>query len=173
MSKLDVLLITGSIGAGKSNILKTIIENFDLQGFELISTDLYYNAFCDHYTCSVDLKYRIAKEFCYYKLNKAKALGKSFVWETVVASEKKYDFLKLCKDCGYTLTCIYVDTNNSQEQIERCSKRHAEGGYFIPNAKIENSHKSMKENIDRLRKLSDRFFHIDNTVKPMIVSYAK
>lgn len=160
MDKL-LILVTGPIGAGKSTFSEILVRHYPFKKMEYISTDLYYGVyFRENYHSEAD-NYAMAKKYCWYKLNKAVSMGRSFIWETVVAKKDKIDFLKKCCDLGYRIVVVFISVNSLPLLTARVAKRHEQGWYDVPLSKIEDRFLMVKKNIATLEQLSDEFIMIN------------
>jgi predicted ABC-type ATPase len=164
MSKEKTLyLVTGPIGAGKSSYLRCLADRFGLSSLEYICADIYYLLYFKDAAPTEGEAYAKAKEYCNYKLRKAVSQGHSFIWETVVAKEKKMDLIKSFLSQGYTLRCLYIGMDDYKISIKRVAQRHAQGWYNVPEHKTaDRYHKSM-EFLKELIQLAESAMVIDSS----------
>ena len=156
-----LVLVTGPIGVGKSTFVQMMLHDFPFDSMEFISTDLYFNMYFQRNNHLEAENYAKAKEYCWYKLNKAITYGQSFIWETVVAKKDKINFLTKCYQNGYRIITIFIRVDNPSILLERVLKRHQQGWYNIPQNKIESRYFMVMENMQALIQLSEEFIAVD------------
>ncbi len=161
--KKTLILVTGPIGAGKSTFIEMMLHDFPFDTIEYISADLYLEMYFQRKKHLESENYTMAKEYCWYKLNKAISEERSFIWETVVAKEDKINFLKKCSNLGYRIITIFISVNDPKLLLDRVLKRHVQGWYNIPQNKIESRFSMVIENLETLLQLSDEFIAIDSS----------
>lgn len=164
MSEEKILyLITGPIGAGKSTYAKCLIEYFGLSSLEYISADIYYLQYFKGYSPTEGDAYANAKKYGYYKLNKAVSQGRSFLWETVVAKEKKMELIQSILDRGYHLKCFYIGMDGFNIPIARVAQRYEQGWYTVPESKIIDRYQKSMNYLYQLMQLAESMIIIDSS----------
>jgi len=88
--------------------------------------------------------------------------GRSFVWETVVASPWKWDLLTRLRTT-HRLTVVYVAVESPEICLRRARKRAEAGWYKVPPDKVAESYRTMDLAQCRLAGLSSEFIRIDNS----------
>ena len=149
-----ILVFAGPNGSGKSTIT---------QYFEIIGS--YTNA--DDIVAATGMSNEQAAKFVdvqrYISLNKKEDI----TFETVLSSKYKLDILKMAKEQGYFIKCIFVLTSNPLINVARVEARVISGGHNVDHNKIiERYHKSLN-NIKILIELCDILHVYDNTEKPV------
>ena len=91
--------------------------------------------------------------------------GKDFVFETVLSSTEKLDFLKKAKQAGFFIRLFYVGTANPQINVMRVTKRFINGGHEVPISKIISRYFKSLENAAQAIFLVDRAYVYDNSVE--------
>ncbi len=61
---------------------------------------------------------------------------KDFVFETVLSSEEKLQFLKKAHESGFFIRLFFVCTNSPEINVMRITKRVLDGGHEVPITKI-------------------------------------
>ena len=156
-------LVTGPIGAGKSTYAKCLVNHFGLSSLEYISADIYFQLYFKDVSPTEGKAYANAKQYGYYKLNKAVSQGRSFVWETVVAKIKKLETIKYILAQGYTLKCLYIGMGNHNISIARVAQRHTQGWYSVPECKTVDRYQNSMVYLGELIQLADSMIIIDNS----------
>lgn len=165
--------ITGPIGVGKSSLANVLVDAYNLDNLEFISTDLYYYLYFMNDKFAESENYNNAKTYCSYKLEKAVAHEQSFIWESVFAKKEKIAFLQSCVEKGYSLTGLFVGVSDCDILLERVSKRQSENWYDVPRRKIVNRYNEVMANLQLLCDLSDDFIVIDTTGNYRQLAYYK
>ena len=154
-----ILLVTGPIGVGKTQLCKYILEKYPL---EYVSADFYYYYFFKSDKISDDVAYHRAKSYYSYKLDKFVSNEYSFVLETVMSKKDKIDFIVQCKKNGYVIVCLFLGTCISN-LLMRVDDRKNQGWYDVPVQKIYDRYYRTMENFHLLISIVDYFIGIDTT----------
>ncbi|MGC4759264.1 AAA family ATPase [Micromonospora trifolii] len=153
------VLITGAIGSGKTTISSILVSRLALP---YVSPDLYFQYLLSCACCSDDRRYDLARRLCRHRLEFLRDGRRSFVWETVMASDWKWDFLSTCRRTHF-LTVIYVSVGLPEVCVERADRRADAGWYRVSSQKVMESHSAMSRRRDRLAQLANQFILIDNS----------
>lgn len=156
-------LVSGPIGAGKSTYAKSLINYFGLSSLEYISADIYFLLYFKDSSSSEGEAYSKAKQYSYYKLDKAISQGRSFIWETVVAKDKKLNLIESILEQGYILKCLYVGMRDYDISINRVFQRHELGWYTVPEQKTIDRHQKSISHLKKLIMLADSMMIIDSS----------
>ncbi|MFI2712237.1 AAA family ATPase [Micromonospora sp. NPDC018662] len=158
------VLVTGAIGSGKTTVASTLVGRLALP---YVSPDLYFHLLfrCD--CCSAEQRYERARNLCRHRLDGFLEAGRSFLWETVVASDWKWDFLSRCRRT-HLLTIVYVSVSPPDVCVERAERRAEAGWYRVSSQKVLASHVSMSRDRDRLAAVAERFISIENSTDRVI-----
>ena len=60
----------------------------------------------------------------------------SFIFETVLSTDRNLKLLQRAKDNGYFIRCIYVLTSDPKINVNRVEVRTAFGGHSVPKDRI-------------------------------------
>ena len=91
------------------------------------------------------------------------ATGKSLLFETVLSTPGKIDFIRRAKLAGYFVRMIFVATESPEINKLRIEWRVEQGGHSVPEEKIESRFiKSLNFSIEAARH-ADRSYFVDNT----------
>lgn len=91
------------------------------------------------------------------------AKSKSLLFETVLSTPGKIDFIRRAKLAGYFIRMIFVATESPEINKLRIEWRVEQGGHSVPEDKIESRYiKSLNLSIEAAR-LADRAYFVDNT----------
>lgn len=86
-----------------------------------------------------------------------------FSFETVMSHPSKIEILKKAKILGYTITLIFVTTNNPEINVNRVAIRVKKGGHNVPNEKIISRYYKCMDLLYDAFLISDIAFLYDNS----------
>lgn len=89
--------------------------------------------------------------------------GEDFVFETVLSSEEKVDFILRAKKKGYFVRIFFVCTENPAINAARVARRVMHGGHTVPIDKIISRYKKSIANCYALAPVVDRLYLYDNS----------
>lgn len=90
---------------------------------------------------------------------------KDFVFETVLSSPEKVEFIKRAHDEGYFIRIFYVCTESPEINIHRITQRYLNGGHEVPISKIISRYYKSLINIKQVIQIADRAYIYDNSVE--------
>jgi predicted ABC-type ATPase len=154
------ILITGAIGSGKTTVASILVTQV---GLPYISPDLYFQYLIRCECCPDERRYDRARRLCQHRLQLLRDGRHGFIWETVVASDWKWEFLTRCRQTHF-LTVLYVSVALPEVCIERTEKRADAGWYRVPSQKVMESHSSMSKDKARLAQVANQFTLVDNSI---------
>lgn len=152
-------LITGAIGSGKTLVAASLLSRLEIP---YVSPDLYFQYLIKCQCCRDDERYDRARTLCKKRLRNLVHERRSFAWETVLASQWKWDILDQCRET-HSLTILYLEVRSPQVCIERARRRAAAGWYEVHSEKILDSHHKMILARPRLQELANVFIPVDNS----------
>ena len=88
----------------------------------------------------------------------------SLVFETVMSSENKVDFLRRAKAAGYFIRLFFVSTDSPTINAARVAQRVTEGGHTVPIEKIISRYSKSIVNCAVVARFVDRTYVYDNSV---------
>jgi len=92
------------------------------------------------------------------------AQGKSLVFETVMSTDNKVDFLRRAKAAGYFIRLFFVSTDSPTINAARVAQRVTEGGHTVPIDKIISRYSKSIVNCAVVAQFIDRTYVYDNSV---------
>ena len=129
-----LIVIAGPNGSGKTTITSKILKHEWLEGAVYINPD------------------NVAQE----------RFGDIF--ETVLSSEGKVDFIRRAREAGYFIRLFFVSTNHPSINSSRIAKRVMKGGHDVPIPKIISRYQKSIVNCKRCAALADRVYVYDNSI---------
>lgn len=90
--------------------------------------------------------------------------GDDFVFETVLSSEEKVEFVRKAKQQGYFIRIFFVCTESPEINVSRITKRYLSGGHEVPISKVVSRYYKSLLNMRRIINLVDRAYFYDNSI---------
>lgn len=157
------MCVAGPNGSGKTSATIQLLSN------EWAADALYINpdniaqeTFGDWNSPTAILKAaQVATEERYRCL----AEKKDFVFETVLSSEEKLQFLKKAHESGFFIRLFFVCTNSPEINVMRITKRVLDGGHEVPITKIISRYYKSILNASKAICFVDRAYVYDNSVE--------
>jgi len=163
MKKEPVLcIIAGPNGAGKTTTTHRLLQNEWGEGCLYINPD---NIALDKYGDwnSPEAILQAAKDATrlrYECLEKKE----DFVFETVLSSEEKVEFVKQAHTAGFFIRIFFICTASPEINVRRIAQRYLNGGHEVPISKIFSRYDKSLTNIKRILPIADRIYFYDNSV---------
>jgi len=130
----ELIVIAGPNGSGKTSITQKFLHHEWAEGTVYINPDqIARDKFGDWNSRDAILK---AANYCAALREKCLQEKKSLVFETVLSSQEKIDFLIRAKEAGFFIRIFFISTSNPSINASRIAKRVMEGGHDVPIPKI-------------------------------------
>lgn len=150
-------ILVGGNGAGKSTFYELMLRplgipfiNADLIARELYPEDPEGNS----YTAA-----KVAEQIRQEQIQ----AGNTFCFETVFSHPSKVDFLAQAKALGYEIILVLIHLEHTALNKARIFQRVAEGGHFVPDAKVEQRIPRTLAHIKKAIPLCDHVRVLDNS----------
>lgn len=158
-----LIIIAGPNGSGKTTITEQLLSHQWGDECSYINPDnIARDKFGDWNSEEAVLKAaKFATEQRYQLLD----IGKSVVFETVLSSEEKLEYIKKAKEAGYFIRVFFVCTESPSINAARIAGRYMEGGHSVPIEKIVSRYGKSIVNCKRLAMLVDRLYVYDNSIE--------
>lgn len=88
-----------------------------------------------------------------------------FVFETVLSSAEKVEFIKKAHDAGFFIRIFFVCTNSPEINVRRVTQRYLNGGHEVPISKIVSRYYKSLDNVEKIISLVDRAYFYDNSIE--------
>lgn len=158
-----LIVIAGPNGSGKTTITSKILKHEWLEDAVYINPDtIAQEKFGDWNSTEAILQ---SIHYCENLRNTCLENKQSLIFETVLSSENKVEFIKKAIDAGYFVRLFFVCTNSPAINASRIANRVIEGGHDVPISKIISRFQKSITNCLKLRDSVDRLYVYDNSVE--------
>ena len=160
--KPELIIIAGPNGSGKTSVTQKFLHHEWSEGTLYINPDeIANNMFGDW-----NSQEAVLKAANYSAELREKCLGgkRSFVFETVMSTHDKVDFIKRAKEAGFFVRLFFIATVHPSINASRIAKRVLEGGHDVPITKIISRYKKSILNCVALINVVDRLYIYDNSI---------
>ena len=162
MRKPVLIVIAGPNGSGKTSTTRLVIKHEWAEQCVYINPDeIAQTMFGDWNNPSAVRK---SVEYCEAWREQLLKEHKDFIFETVLSSDGKVDFLKRAKAEGYFIRMFFICTLNPTINAARIAKRVMEGGHDVPIQKIILRYEKAILNAQKVAQFADRVYVYDNSI---------
>ena len=162
MRKPTLIVIAGPNGSGKTSTTRLVIKHEWAEQCVYINPDeIAQTKFGDWNNPDA---VRQAVEYCEEWREQLLKDHKDFIFETVLSSDAKVDFLKRAKAEGYFIRIFFICTETPSINAARIAKRVMEGGHDVPIQKIISRYLKAITNATRVATFADRAYFYDNSI---------
>ena len=157
-----LVIIAGPNGSGKTTITSKILKHEWLEDAVYINPDnVAQERFGDWNSPEAVLQ---AAQYCEEERESCLRNRKSLIFETVLSSEGKVDFIRRAHEAGYFIRLFFVATNHPKINAARIAQRVMEGGHDVPIVKVISRYYKSILNCKRCVSIADRVYVYDNSV---------
>ena len=162
MRKPVLIVIAGPNGSGKTSTTRLVIKHEWAEQCVYINPDeIAQSKFGDWNDVNA---VRQAVEYCETWREQLLQERKDFIFETVLSSEGKVDFMKRAKEAGYFIRMFFICTESPTINAARIAKRVMEGGHDVPIQKIISRYMKAIVNAEKVARFADRVYFYDNSI---------
>lgn len=162
MRRPVLIVIAGPNGSGKTSTTRLVIKHEWAEQCVYINPDeIAQNKFGNWNDVNA---VRQAVEYCEEWRNHLLNEHKDFIFETVLSSENKVEFLRHAKAEGYFIRMFFICTDSPTINAARIAKRVMEGGHDVPIQKIISRYEKAILNAIKVTHFADRVYFYDNSV---------
>jgi predicted ABC-type ATPase len=163
IQKPTLIVIAEPNGSGKTSITFKILEHKWMENCVYINPDnIAKDIFGDWNSEKAVLNAAI---YCQNLREECLLKNESLIFETVLSSQEKVDFIKRAKEKGYFIRLFFVGTNNPKINASRIAQRVMEGGHDVPISKIISRYSKSIVNCCIVSQLVDRAYIYDNSIE--------
>ena len=157
-----LIVIAGPNGSGKTTITSKILRHEWLEDALYINPDqVAQERFGDWNSPEAVMQ---AAQYCEQQREQCLAQRHSLIFETVLSSEGKVDFIRRAHEAGYFIRIFFVATSHPTINASRIAQRVLEGGHDVPIPKIISRYQKSILNCKRVAVIADRVYVYDNSV---------
>jgi len=163
MRKPVLIVIAGPNGSGKTSTTRLVIKHEWAEQCVYINPDeIAQSKFGDWNDANA---VRQAVEYCETWREQLLQERKDFIFETVLSSDGKVDFLKRAKEeAGYFIRMFFICTESPTINAARIANRVMEGGHDVPIQKIISRYQKAIINAIKVTGFADRAYFYDNSI---------
>ncbi len=163
MRKPVLIVIAGPNGSGKTSTTRLVIKHEWAEQCVYINPDeIAQSKFGDWNDVNA---VRQAVEYCETWREQLLQERKDFIFETVLSSDGKVDFLKRAKEAGYFIRMFFICTESPTINAARIANRVMEGGHDVPIKKIISRYEKAIINSIKVAGFADRTYFYDNSIE--------
>ena len=157
-----LIVIAGPNGSGKTTITSKILKHEWLENALYIHPDqVAQDRFGDWNSPEAVLR---AAQYCEEQREACLRQGQSLIFETVLSTDSKVDFIRRAHEAGYFIRIFFVSTAHPAINAARIAQRVMEGGHDVPISKIISRYQKSILNCKRVAAIADRVYIYDNSV---------
>jgi predicted ABC-type ATPase len=157
-----LIVIAGPNGSGKTTITSKILRHEWMEDAVYINPDVVaQERFGDWNSPDAVLK---AVQYCESLREDCLKQRKSLIFESVLSSNGKVDFINRAKQVGYFIRVFFVATNHPSINAARIAKRVMQGGHDVPITKVILRYQKSILNCKAVSGLVDRLYVYDNSI---------
>lgn len=161
-SKPVLGIIAGPNGSGKTTMTKLFLNHKWEQDCHYLNADTIANEQFGNWNDPEAIKKaaELTKKIRNELLNERKNL----VFETVLSSSEKLEFIRKAKAAGYFVRIFFIGTNSPEINASRIMTRYLKGGHTVPIEKIASRYFKSLRQIKEIIKEVDRCYIYDNSI---------
>ena len=162
MRKPVLIVIAGPNGSGKTSTTRLVIKHEWADQCVYINPDeIAQTKYGDWNDVNA---VRQAVEYCEEWRKELLHEHRDFIFETVLSSDGKVDFLKRAKEEGYFIRMFFICTESPTINAARIANRVMEGGHDVPIQKIISRYEKAIVNAVKVMRFADRAYFYDNSI---------
>ena len=162
MRRPVLIVIAGPNGSGKTSTTRLVIKHEWAEQCVYINPDEIAQAKFGDWNNPDAIRQSV--EYCEEWREQLLKDHKDFIFETVLSSDGKVDFLKRAKEEGYFIRMFFICTQNPTINAARIAKRVMEGGHDVPIQKIISRYEKAIVNAIKVARFADRAYFYDNSI---------
>jgi len=157
-----LIVIAGPNGSGKTTITSKILQHEWLEDAVYVNPDqVAQDRFGNWNSPEAVLQ---AARYCEELREDCLRKEQSLIFETVLSTESKVDFIRRAREAGYFIRLFFVSTSHPAINSSRIAKRVMKGGHDVPIPKIISRYQKSIVNCKRCAVLANRIYVYDNSI---------
>lgn len=157
-----LIVIAGPNGSGKTTITSKILRHEWMEDAVYVNPDqVAQERYGDWNSEEAVMK---AVLYCEQQREDCLRNAKSLIFETVLSSDGKIDFIRRAHSAGYFIRIFFVATKHPSINAARIAQRVMEGGHDVPIAKVISRYYKSIINCKRCISLADCVYIYDNSI---------
>ena len=157
-----LIVIAGPNGSGKTTITSKILRHEWMEDAVYVNPDqVAQERFGDWNSKEAVMQ---AVQYCEEQREDCLRYRKSLIFETVLSSDGKVDFIRRAKEAGFFIRIFFVATSHPSINASRIAQRVMEGGHDVPITKVISRYYKSILNCKRCVSLADRVYIYDNSI---------
>lgn len=162
MRKPVLIVICGPNGSGKTSTTHLVIKHEWAEQCVYINPDEIAQSKFGNWNDASAI--RQAVEYCEGLREQLLLEHKDFIFETVLSSDEKVEFLKRAKAEGYFIRMFFICTESPTINAARIANRVMEGGHDVPITKIISRYEKALVNAVKVTQFANRAYFYDNSI---------
>ncbi len=162
MNKPVLIVIAGPNGSGKTSTTRMVIKYEWSQQCVYINPDEIAQTKFGDWNDTNAIRQAVA--YCEQWREQLLSEHQNFIFETVLSSERKVDFLKRAKEAGFFIRMFFICTESPTINAARIANRVMEGGHDVPIQKVISRYEKAIINAIRVSQFADRAYFYDNSI---------
>lgn len=156
-----LIVIAGPNGSGKTTITSRVLQHDWLEDSLYINPDnVAQHMFGDWNNQEAVLK---AAQYCQEQREECLKNKHSMIFETVMSTDEKINFIQKAKEAGFFIRLFFVGTSSPTINASRIAARVMKGGHDVPIAKIISRYAKSIINCGIASQYADRTYVYDNS----------
>lgn len=156
-----LIVIAGPNGSGKTTITSRVLQHDWLEDSLYINPDnVAQHMFGDWNNQEAVLK---AAQYCQEQREECLKNKHSMIFETVMSTDEKINFIQRAKEAGFFIRLFFVGTSSPTINASRIAARVMKGGHDVPIAKIISRYAKSIINCGIASQYADRTYAYDNS----------
>ncbi|MDR1973139.1 MAG: zeta toxin family protein [Bacteroidales bacterium] len=161
-TKPKLLIIAGPNGSGKTSVTDKILKHEWVEGCVYINPDIIANEKFGDWNSPKAVKKAVI--YASNLRNKCIANRESLLFETVLSSPDKLEFISMAREAGYFTRLFFVGTDHPVINTARIAHRVMEGGHDVPISKIISRYAKSIVHCSQAAHIVDRLYVYDNSI---------
>lgn len=156
-----LIVIAGPNGSGKTTITSRVLQHDWLEDSLYINPDnVAQHMFGDWNNQEAVLK---AAQYCQEQREECLKSKHSMIFETVMSTDEKINFIQKAKEAGFFIRLFFVGTASPTINASRIAARVMKGGHDVPISKIISRYAKSIINCGIASQYADRTYVYDNS----------